>query len=274
MAAVFLYYLHIPEQWSHLCLMHDSLGAFFHLKSNSSNHPFFFFLNFTFFFPVDCLCLNHVIFCLWEPVIKWACLHPLLLGGGGSRAIYCISLPSLLLCEALMNQGFLTPRLATSTRAPDRLAACSAVKRPAATAADGIKTIFCCSQTDGEDESPAPDGGGVSASPVPLQRTRPALQPPREPPPRQPLSHRTAFRQQEAEAAKVDDSRPRPDPPAAANGDPGVYVSRVPSFQNRRPAAKTPAANREGTAEPSVPAHRTVNLPFVKHFHFIVFLPR
>ncbi|XP_075876459.1 oligophrenin-1 isoform X1 [Nelusetta ayraudi] len=102
---------------------------------------------------------------------------------------------------------------------------------------------------NGEDESPLPDGGGVSASPVPLQRTRPALQPPREPPPRQPLSHRAAFRQQEAEAAKVDDSRPRPDPPAAANGDPGVYVSRVPSFQNRRPAAKTAAANREGDSD-------------------------
>lgn len=66
-------------------------------------------------------------------------------------------------------------------------------------------------------------------------------QPPREPPPRQALMPRAANRQdrqQDAEAGKVDDARPRPDSSAAANG---VYVSRVPSFQSKRPAMKIPS---------------------------------
>lgn len=154
-----------------------------------------------------------------------------------------------------------------NTEAPDRLAACSGVKRLAASKL----FAFFVSQTGREAENPAPDAV-ASVSPVPLQRSRPALQPPREPPPRMPLTHRTAFRQQEGEAAKVDESkpRPRPDLPAAANGDPGLCMSRVPSFQHRRPSAKTSATNREGTTTPFIPAHPAVNLPFVKHFHFIV----
>uniref|UniRef100_A0A8D3BSR8 Oligophrenin-1 n=1 Tax=Scophthalmus maximus TaxID=52904 RepID=A0A8D3BSR8_SCOMX len=84
----------------------------------------------------------------------------------------------------------------------------------------------------------------VSASPVPLQRTKPVScipQVPREPPPRLALMPRPSNRQErheDSEAGKVDDTRQRPDSSSAANGESGVYVSRVPSFQGRRPPPK------------------------------------
>lgn len=82
-------------------------------------------------------------------------------------------------------------------------------------------------------------------NPVPLQRTKPVV--PREPPPRLALLPKPANRQDrqpEADAGKVDDMRQKPD--SSANGESAVYVSRVPSFQGRRPSTKGTSAMREG----------------------------
>ncbi|XP_041657009.1 oligophrenin-1-like isoform X2 [Cheilinus undulatus] len=104
---------------------------------------------------------------------------------------------------------------------------------------------------NGQNDSPVQDGE-FSASPVPLQRTKPvnsAPLVPREPPPRQALLPRTASRkdkQPDSDLGKADNMRQRPDSSStAANGESGVYVSRVPSFQSRRPAIKATSANRE-----------------------------
>ncbi|KAL3042270.1 hypothetical protein OYC64_020253 [Pagothenia borchgrevinki] len=91
----------------------------------------------------------------------------------------------------------------------------------------------------------------VSTNPVPLQRTRPlgcAPQLPRDPPPRLALMPRPGSRQDkhsEPDAGRIDDTRQRPDSSAAANGESGVYVSRVPSFQGRKLPPKGTPANRE-----------------------------
>ncbi|XP_053187340.1 oligophrenin-1-like [Scomber japonicus] len=89
----------------------------------------------------------------------------------------------------------------------------------------------------------------VSANPVPLQRTKSV---PREPPPRQALLPRPPNRQDrqsDSDAGKIDNSKQRPDSSSAANGESGVYVSRVPSFQSRRPPLKGTSANREGDCD-------------------------
>lgn len=95
----------------------------------------------------------------------------------------------------------------------------------------------------------------VPTNPVPLQRKRPAsFAPllPREPPPRQALLPKPANRQErhlDSNAGRIEDARQRPDsssPSSAANGESGVYVSRVPSFQSRRQPPKGTQANREG----------------------------
>ncbi|KAK9536300.1 hypothetical protein VZT92_006093 [Zoarces viviparus] len=97
--------------------------------------------------------------------------------------------------------------------------------------------------------------GEVSTNPVPLQRTRPGSAPPlvpREPPPRSALMPRPASRQErhlDSDTGKIDDTRQRPDPSSAANGESGVYVSRVPSFQSRRQPPKGSPANREGDSD-------------------------
>eukprot|EP00064_Thunnus_orientalis_P003347 superscaffoldBa00000270_g3356 len=95
----------------------------------------------------------------------------------------------------------------------------------------------------------------VSANPVPLQRTKPvscAPLVPREPPPRQALLPRPANRQDrhsDSDVGKIDDTKQRPDSSSGANGESGVYVSRVPSFQGRRPPPKVTSANREGDCD-------------------------
>lgn len=91
---------------------------------------------------------------------------------------------------------------------------------------------------NGQSEVPSSEAD-VTACPVPLQRTRPALCPPqvpREPPPRQALLPRP-------DSIKP----PRTDAASVANGESGVYVSRVPSFQSRKPPP--PKAGREGEGE-------------------------
>uniref|UniRef100_A0A8C3AGZ0 Oligophrenin 1 n=1 Tax=Cyclopterus lumpus TaxID=8103 RepID=A0A8C3AGZ0_CYCLU len=94
--------------------------------------------------------------------------------------------------------------------------------------------------------------GEVSTNPVPLQRTKPvSLAPlvPREPPPRLALMPRPASRHErhlDSDAGKLDDTRQRQDSASAANGESGVYVSRVPSFQSRR----QPPKGREGKMNP------------------------
>ncbi|TNN79237.1 Oligophrenin-1 [Liparis tanakae] len=96
---------------------------------------------------------------------------------------------------------------------------------------------------NGQNASSVPDGE-VSANPVPLQRTKPvSLAPlvPREPPPRLALMPRPASRQErhvDSDAGKLDDTRQRPDCSSAANGESGVNVSRVQSFQSRRQPPK------------------------------------
>ncbi|XP_054610120.1 oligophrenin-1-like [Dunckerocampus dactyliophorus] len=75
-----------------------------------------------------------------------------------------------------------------------------------------------------------------SASPVPLQRTKSsncALLVPREPPRRQAPVHR-ANRQADCDVTKVE----RPESSSVPNGESGVPVGRVPSFQSRRPPPK------------------------------------
>lgn len=109
--------------------------------------------------------------------------------------------------------------------------------------------------TDGQDNSSAMDADS-SVSPVPLQRTKPfsaAPQVPKEPPPRHVLMPRPASRQDrpsDFNAGKMDDTKQKPDSSTAANGESGVYVSRVPSFQSRKPPLKGTSANREGTMSP------------------------
>ncbi|XP_068456882.1 oligophrenin-1 isoform X2 [Clinocottus analis] len=109
---------------------------------------------------------------------------------------------------------------------------------------------------NGQTDSSVMDGE-VSTNPVPLQRTKPvSLAPlvPREPPPRLALMPRTASRQErhlDSDSGKLDDTRQRPDSSSAANGESGVYVSRVPSFQSRRQPPKVTAANREDSDGPT-----------------------
>ncbi|KAG8008314.1 Oligophrenin-1 [Nibea albiflora] len=102
---------------------------------------------------------------------------------------------------------------------------------------------------NGQNESSAPDGE-ASPSPIPLQRSKPVSSAPlvpREPPPRHALMPRPSMRQLESD--KIDDTRQRPDSSSAANGESGIYVSRVPSFQSRKPPPKGTPANREGDSD-------------------------
>nr|XP_057934702.1 oligophrenin-1-like isoform X2 [Doryrhamphus excisus] len=76
----------------------------------------------------------------------------------------------------------------------------------------------------------------ISASPVPLQRTKSsncAPLVPREPPRRQAPVHR-ANRHVDCDITKVE----RPESSSVPNGESGVPVGRVPSFQSRRPPLK------------------------------------
>ncbi|XP_068186996.1 oligophrenin-1 isoform X1 [Antennarius striatus] len=91
-------------------------------------------------------------------------------------------------------------------------------------------------------------------SPVPLQRVKsvtsaPAI--PREPPPRQALMPKPSLRQgqSDSEYGRIDDMRQRLDFSQAANGESGIYVSRVPSFKSRRQAVKATAGHREGDSD-------------------------
>ncbi|XP_059207893.1 oligophrenin-1-like isoform X2 [Centropristis striata] len=103
---------------------------------------------------------------------------------------------------------------------------------------------------NGQNSSSVVDGE-VSANPVPLQRTKPvsfAPLVPREPPPRLALMPKPANRQDrqsDSDAGKIDDTRQKPDFSSAANGESGVYVTRVPSFQSRRPPPKSTPPIRE-----------------------------
>ncbi|XP_074528186.1 oligophrenin-1 [Halichoeres trimaculatus] len=110
---------------------------------------------------------------------------------------------------------------------------------------------------NGQNDSPVTDGE-VSANPVPLQRTKPVSSAPlvpREPPPRQALLPRTASRrdkQPDSDLGKTDNTRQKPDSSSsstAANGESGIYVSRVPSFQSRKPLPKVTSAHREGDSD-------------------------
>ncbi|KAF3705890.1 Oligophrenin-1 [Channa argus] len=91
----------------------------------------------------------------------------------------------------------------------------------------------------------------ISVSPTPLQRTKPVNYPPlvpREPPPRQALIPRPAYRvdkPSDSDTGKTNDTKQSLDS-SAANGESGVYVSRVPSFQSRKNPPKCTSANREG----------------------------
>ncbi|XP_019941580.1 oligophrenin-1 [Paralichthys olivaceus] len=104
---------------------------------------------------------------------------------------------------------------------------------------------------NGQEVSSAAD---VLVSPIPLQRTKPVSYTPlmpKDPPPRVPLMPRPSTRQErqpDSDVGKVDDTRQRPDS-SVANGESGVYVSRVPSFQSRRPSAKGTSANKEGDSD-------------------------
>ncbi|TMS14341.1 Oligophrenin-1 [Larimichthys crocea] len=103
---------------------------------------------------------------------------------------------------------------------------------------------------NGQNESSVLDGE-ASASPIPLQRSKPVSSAPlvpREPPPRHALLPRPINRHLESD--KIDDTRQRPDSSSAANGESGIYVSRVPSFQSRKPPPKVTSANREGAMNP------------------------
>ncbi|XP_037604696.1 oligophrenin-1-like [Sebastes umbrosus] len=105
---------------------------------------------------------------------------------------------------------------------------------------------------NGQNDSSVVDGE-VSTNPVPLQRTKPVSFPPlvpREPPPRLALIPKPSIRRDgDSDAGKIDDIRQRPDFSSAANGESGIYVSRVPSFQGRRPPPKGTPANREGDSD-------------------------
>lgn len=119
-----------------------------------------------------------------------------------------------------------------------------------------INAYKCVFASDGENDSSVPDKD-ASTNPIPLQRTKPistAPLMPREPPPRQPLISRAASRHErpsDPDAGKVDDARPQADSSSAANGESGIYVSRMPSLKSRRPALKGgTSANREGMTQP------------------------
>ncbi|XP_053298245.1 oligophrenin-1 isoform X1 [Pleuronectes platessa] len=105
---------------------------------------------------------------------------------------------------------------------------------------------------NGQEISSAAD---VSVNPVPLLRTKPvscAPLMPKDPPPRVPLMPRPSIRSdrpRDSDLGKVDDTRQRPDSSSAANGESGVYVSRVPSFQSRKPPPKGTSSNREGDSD-------------------------
>ncbi|TDH04740.1 hypothetical protein EPR50_G00136090 [Perca flavescens] len=107
---------------------------------------------------------------------------------------------------------------------------------------------------NGQNNSSVMDGE-VSTNPVPLQRTKPlscAPMVPKEPPPRLALMPRPSFRQDrhsDSDSGKIDNTRQKPDSSSAANGESGVYVSRVPSFQSRRPPPKGTPATREGDSD-------------------------
>ncbi|XP_047463139.1 oligophrenin-1-like isoform X2 [Mugil cephalus] len=93
-------------------------------------------------------------------------------------------------------------------------------------------------------------GGEVSGNPVPLQRTKPLC--PREPPPRHAIVPRPVNRQDkqtDSDVGKIDDTRQRPDFSSAANGESGMHVNRVPSFQGRKPPPKSTAASKEGDSD-------------------------
>lgn len=96
--------------------------------------------------------------------------------------------------------------------------------------------------------------GEVSANPKPPRPTKPVSSAPlvpRDPPLRQVFIPRTASRQDkqaDSDAEKTSDSRQKPDSFLAANGESGVSVSRVPSFQSQKPPPKGTPANREGTS--------------------------
>ncbi|XP_022067775.2 oligophrenin-1 [Acanthochromis polyacanthus] len=107
---------------------------------------------------------------------------------------------------------------------------------------------------NGQNDTPTVDED-VSVNPIPLQRSKPvsfAPLVPREPPPRQALMPRAANRQErqtDSDATKMNDTRQRPDSSSTPNGEPGLYVSRVPSFQSRKPPPKSSSANREGDSD-------------------------
>lgn len=111
--------------------------------------------------------------------------------------------------------------------------------------------LIIFSETDGQNDTSAVDVDN-SVNPIPLQRTKPvscAPLVPREPPPRQALLPRPANRLDrhlDSDAGKIDDTKLRLDFSSAANGESGVYVSRVPSFQSRKPPPKGTSANKEG----------------------------
>ncbi|XP_061595944.1 oligophrenin-1-like isoform X2 [Cololabis saira] len=102
---------------------------------------------------------------------------------------------------------------------------------------------------NGQTDAATPDGD-VSASPVPLKRTKPlpcAPVCPREPPPRQPVTSRPANRQDRL--ADCSDARQKPDSSSGANGESSACVSRASSFQSRKPPPKATPANREGDSD-------------------------
>lgn len=105
---------------------------------------------------------------------------------------------------------------------------------------------------NGQNDSSVLDEEG-SLGPVPLQRTKVlncASFTPREPPLRQVLMPKPSNQQNrhsDSDVGKTDDTKPRPDSSSAANGESGVYVTRVHSFQGKRPPTK--GTNREGDPE-------------------------
>ncbi|XP_053703559.1 oligophrenin-1-like isoform X2 [Synchiropus splendidus] len=95
--------------------------------------------------------------------------------------------------------------------------------------------------TESELMDSSPVEGEAPISPVPLQRRGAVTSPPpvpRDPPPRQALLPRTPSRLADSSKQKAESS--------LANGESGVYVSRVPSFQARRVPPKVAPPTREG----------------------------
>ncbi|XP_026227092.1 oligophrenin-1 isoform X3 [Anabas testudineus] len=133
------------------------------------------------------------------------------------------------------------PRITPRKRQPITIS-----KRPARVYQHLSKDLFQFTE-NGQNDSSAVTVD-TSVSPVPLQRTKPgscAPLVPREPPPRQALVPRPANRL-DSDAGKMDDTKLRLDSSLAANGESGVYVSRVPSFQSRKPPPKSTSANKDG----------------------------